>query len=84
LALITEFMKLQKERNSVHGSVECGYTIFEDRGVRYLQLDTYGSRERQIPGKTSQSIQLSAESAAQLRDLIEKAFPELASRGSDI
>lgn len=77
MALITEFTKLQKERNSVHGSVECGYTVFEDGGVRYLQLDTYGSRERQIPGKTSQTIQLNAQSAGQLKDLIEKAFPGL-------
>jgi hypothetical protein len=41
-----------------------------------LQLDTYGSPERQIPGKTSQSIQLNAESAAELKRLIEKVFPE--------
>jgi hypothetical protein len=67
-------MELQKERHQVHGVVECGYTIFEDGGTRYLQLDTYGSQERQIPGKTSQSIQLNAESAAQLKTLIEKTF----------
>lgn len=74
MALITRFMELQKERHQVHGVVECGYTIFEDGGTRYLQLDTYGSQERQIPGKTSQSIQLNAESAAQLKTLIEKTF----------
>jgi hypothetical protein len=78
VALITEFTKLQKERNQVHGVVECGYTVFEHGGARFLQLDTYGSRERQIPGKTSQSIQLNAESAAQLNALIEKTFPEVA------
>ena len=77
MALIAEFSKLQKERNQVHGVVECGYTIFDDGGSRYLQLDTYGSPDRQIPGKTSQSIQLNADSAAQLKRLIEKTFPEL-------
>ena len=77
MALIAEFTKLQKERNQVHGVVECGYTVFEEGGSRYLQLDTYGSQERQIRGKTSQSIQLNAASAAELRALIEKTFPEI-------
>ena len=76
MALINDFTQLHKERNHVHGVVECGYTIFEQGGTRYLQLDTYGSEERQIPGKTSQSIQLNAHSAAKLRVLIDKTFPE--------
>jgi hypothetical protein len=75
MALITEFTELQKERNHVHGVVECGYSTFEVKGARYLQLDTFGSTERQIPGKTSQSIQLNERSAAQLKILIERAFP---------
>ncbi len=78
MALITDFTRLQKEQNRVHGVVECGYTVFDVGGARYLQLDTYGSLERQILGKVSQSIQLNAESAAQLKALIEKTFPELA------
>jgi hypothetical protein len=77
MALITELTELQKDRNQVHGVVECGYTVFEHGGTRYLQLDTYGSQERQIPGKTSQSIQLNADSAGQLKALIEKTFPEI-------
>jgi hypothetical protein len=77
VALIAEFTNLPKERNAIHGAVECGYSVFESRGARYLQLDTYGSPQRQIPGKTSQSIQLNAKSAAQLKRIIESAFPEL-------
>ena len=76
MALITQITELHKERNQVHGAVDCGYTVFEAAGLRYLQLDTYGSVERQIPGKTSQSIQLNATSAARLKTLIEKAFPD--------
>ena len=78
MALITEFTELQKERNRVHGPVECGWTVLERNGTRYLQLDTYGSRDRQIPGKTSQSIQLDAASAAELKRLIARVFPEIA------
>ena len=77
MALINRFNQLHKDRNQVHGTVECGYMVFEKDGQRYLQLDTYGSFERQIPGKTSQSIQLNAESARELKALIQKAFPEL-------
>jgi hypothetical protein len=77
MALITQFTQLHKDRNQVRGPVECGYTVFERRGVRYLQLDTYGSQDRQIPGKTSQSLQLDAAAAAQLRALIERTFPEI-------
>jgi hypothetical protein len=79
MALIGEFSETQKERNQVHGVVECGYSIFEVEGARYLQLDTFGSTEREIPGKTSQSIQLNERSAAQLKTLIEKAFPRIGS-----
>jgi hypothetical protein len=40
-------------------------------GKRYLQLDTFGSRTRQIVGKVSQSIQFDVASAAELKRLIE-------------
>jgi hypothetical protein len=62
-------------RGRVHGEVECGYTVFAERGKSYLQLDTYGSSERVIPGKVSQSIQLDEAAARQLKLLLEKAFP---------
>ncbi len=79
MALITSFSPLQKDRNTVHGPVDCSYTIFETSGGSYLQLDTYGSSERQFPGKTSQSIQLNEESAREFIGVIRKAFPGLGS-----
>jgi hypothetical protein len=59
----------------VHGEVNCGWAIFESGGQRYLQLDTYGSRTRAIPGKVSQSIQLDEMGARELVRLLAKAFP---------
>jgi hypothetical protein len=41
-----------------------------------LQLATYGSDERKIPGKTSQTLQLERTRALELRDVIERVFPE--------
>jgi hypothetical protein len=36
----------------VHEPVDCTYTVFEDgAGQRYLQIDTYGSKQRQLRGK---------------------------------
>jgi hypothetical protein len=77
MALISTLTELKKDRNQVHGPVDCGWTVFEEGGERYLQLDTYGSQERKILGKTSQSIQLDAKSAAELKRLIERTFPGL-------
>ncbi|WP_440579987.1 hypothetical protein [Streptomyces sp. PT19] len=50
---------------------------FTVEGRRILQLDTYGSTERLIPDKISQSIQLDAESARELLKLITDSFPDL-------
>ena len=71
--------KIRKPSNvSVHGAVACAYSTFiGSDGERYLQLETFGSQERKIPGKTSQAIQLNASSAAELKRVIEQTFPEL-------
>ncbi len=74
MALIREFTKTHKESNRVHETVECGWTSFEAHGSMYLQLDTYGSGGRQIPGKVSQSIQLDASSAIALLGIIRSTF----------
>jgi len=72
MALIKRFTQARMDRNSVHQPVDCTYTVFaDDRGTRYLQLDTYGSKERKLTGKKSQSIQLGPEALAQLRTILE-------------
>ena len=54
-----------------HFEVECTYSILTDsQGNRCLQLDTYGSRERQIVGKKSQSLRLAPEAIRQLKAII--------------
>jgi len=72
MALVKNFEEVGKERYSVHGPVECSYMAFTaEDGKRYLQLDTFGSKERQIVGKISQSVQLDEDSAAELKRIIE-------------
>jgi len=74
MALVTKMSRITKGRNAVHGEVDCTYLIFEDAGQTYLQLDTYGSTARSIPGKVSQSLQINEASAKQLRQLLRQAF----------
>jgi hypothetical protein len=76
LALIGSFKKLTYSGRGRHpGRVECGYSTFDAKGQRFLQLDTYGSGEREFPGKTSQTIQVDRVGARELKRILEQAFP---------
>lgn len=75
MAKITTLYEVPAERTKVHSDVECGYRMFSSRGHRYLQLDTYGSNEREIPGKVSQSLQFDRVAAEELVEILVRAFP---------
>lgn len=68
------FRLLSKNKNNVHDTVKATYTIFEMKGNKYFQIDTYGKSDRKIPEKISQSIQLDEESAKKLIDLLYETF----------
>lgn len=73
MALVTRMDEITMERNQVHEPVEATFCTFRTaEGTTYLQIDTYGSQRRQLRGKKSQSIQLSPEAIAQLREIISK------------
>jgi hypothetical protein len=73
MALITRLEKITMDRNAHHEEVECTYSIINgDNGERFLQIDTYGSKERQIPGKKSQSLRFSADAVEQLKQIIQE------------
>lgn len=78
MALIGDFHETTSDRNQIHGPVECGWRVFAVDGRQLLQLDTYGSAERKIQGKQSQSIQLDRRSAQTLVEILARAFPSLA------
>lgn len=77
MAYITGFRHAPGDRRGVHKPVECGWSTFEVEGRRLLQLDTYGSDDRAMPGKTSQSVQLDEEAARTLVGLLRETFPGL-------
>jgi hypothetical protein len=77
MALLHDFTRIEKESNRAHETVACGWTRFEQNGLIYLQLDTYGRKDRKIPGKVSQSIQLDKAAARELSRIISQTFPDL-------
>jgi hypothetical protein len=78
MALVCEFVRVNKDNNRVHGKVDCGYFSFTSSGRTYFQLDTYGSTDRKIPGKVSQSIQLDGDGARELVAILKRTFPGIA------
>ena len=54
-----------------HTDVEATISCIEVDGEKFIQIDTYGSSDRQIPGKISQSLRLS-----------KSAFDEIVSLGN--
>jgi hypothetical protein len=62
------------DRNSIHDEIEASYTAFERDGRVFIQIDSYGRDERQIPGKKSQTIQFDREGAAALFEILKREF----------
>lgn len=71
MARVSHIEMITMDRNTVHGPVSCTCTVFKDEaGDQYLQLDTYGSKNRQTPGKKNQSIQFDEQGIRALRSVI--------------
>ncbi|MBR6984340.1 MAG: methionyl-tRNA formyltransferase [Ruminococcus sp.] len=70
----TNIEKVSKERNNIHDKVYSTYTAFEKDGKEYVQLDTYGRNNRELPGKISQSIQVDKDDALVIIDILKKEF----------
>jgi hypothetical protein len=74
MALVLKLEENNLERPRVHEEVDCTYTAFSEAGRRYFQLDTYGSRTRELKGKKSQTIQLGEGAARALVELLKREF----------
>jgi hypothetical protein len=74
MALIRHFEPKAMDRNSIHDQIDATYTSFHRDGRSFVQIGSYGRREREIPWKKSQTIQLSEESARQLYEFLKTEF----------
>ncbi|MDQ8209305.1 hypothetical protein QEH52_17390 [Coraliomargarita sp. SDUM461003] len=73
MALINKLIHQALERDSKHTEVDCTYSfVVDDNGKQQLQIDTYGSSDRKILGKKSQSIRFSPEAIEQLKQILNK------------
>ena len=72
---VNELKKVTLERDMKHRDVKCTYSIVNGpTGEKLLQVDTYGSESRQLPGKKSQSIRFTAEALRQLKEILLDEF----------
>ncbi len=74
MAIVRRLVPQPLEAESKHSETECTYTIVRVHEGTYLQIDTYGSRQRRIPGKKSQSIRFAPEAIEQLKTILAKHF----------
>jgi hypothetical protein len=75
MAIVRHLEKLSLSVEAPHSETECTYSIIRDRdGTTYLQVDTYGSNQRKIAGKKSQSIRFAPEAIRELRQILDTEF----------
>ena len=74
MATVRKLEHRDLERVARHTEVEGSYSIIDLDGEKFLQIDTYGSKQRQDKGKMSQSLRLSQESIKQLLEIIKANF----------
>ncbi len=56
MALVTKFERIYKSRQLVHKPTRCGISHFTGpQGSNYLQLETYGSPDREFAGQANQT-----------------------------
>ncbi|WP_338465806.1 hypothetical protein RXV95_09475 [Novosphingobium sp. ZN18A2] len=74
MAVVRTFDEKELDRPSKHSEVEATISLVEADGEKFVQIDTYGSKDRAIPGKVSQSLRLTKSAFEQLKTLAEKHF----------
>ena len=72
MAIVRELKRITLEHSTPHTELkDCTYSIiYDDDGRKSLQIDTYGSAQRKMPGKKSQSLRFAPEAIDQLRRIL--------------
>ena len=74
MALIRKIEPGSMHRNTVHDEIPATYTAFEIDGRKFVQVDSYGRNDREMPGKKSQSFQLDGDGAKALVAILRHEF----------
>ena len=76
MAIVRKLKEITLEKSSNHSEVNGTFTIVQSPDEKYLQVDTYGSNQRQIQGKKSQSIRFSFSAIQQLKEILQTHFKD--------
>ncbi len=74
MAIVTRIEKDDRSLGAHPTRLVAKYIVAERDGKRVLQLNSYGSEDRQVPGKLSQTLQFTEESAYQLYRVLKAEF----------
>ncbi len=74
MAVVRQLEPKELDRSAAHTEVEATISLLEVDGEKFVQIDTYGSNARKMPGKVSQSLRLSQSAFEQLKTLAESHF----------
>jgi hypothetical protein len=74
MAIVRNLTFQQLDVDAAHSETEWTYSLVNMPEGTYLQIDTYGSRRRAIPGKKSQSIRFAPEAVEQLKVILSQHF----------
>jgi hypothetical protein len=76
MAIVRHLDRVQPSVEARHTETTCTYSVVRDeKGAAYLQIDTYGSSNRKIPGKKSQSIRFASQAVQELKQILQEEFP---------
>lgn len=73
MALVNKMEPINRNAK-VHEEVDATYNILRSAGKTYVQINTYGSKERKEKGVVSQTLQLGEEAINQLQEIIKREF----------
>ena len=74
MAVVTRIERDDRSLGAHPTRLVAKYIVAERDGKRVLQLNSYGSDERHVPGKLSQTLQFTEESAQQLYRILRAEF----------
>jgi hypothetical protein len=72
MAIIRKFDELDLKANARHTETRGGWSIQGQDGERFIQINTVGSDNREMPDKVSQTLRLSKGAVEQLAELARK------------
>jgi hypothetical protein len=74
VATVRDLKLYQPDRSSKQSDADASIILLDFEGEKFVQVDTYGSKDRKLVGKRSQSLRLSKTAFDQLVRLGSKHF----------